>query len=95
MKILANFHSIPLKEQFFFSTILFTKDDIAKIIKNLNRNKPHGFDMISIHTLKIYFDSILKPLELVIKPCIENRKFPIKWKKANVVPVHKKQQTAN
>ena len=31
------------------STISFAKDDIAKIIKNLNPNKAHGFDMIIIH----------------------------------------------
>ena len=35
------------------STVLFTKDDIAKIIKNFNPNKAHGFDMISIRMLKI------------------------------------------
>ena len=72
------------------STISFTKDDIAKIIKNLNPNKAHGFDMISIRMLKICGDSILKPLELIFKSCLENGKFPIEWKKANVPPVHKK-----
>ena len=30
------------------STISFTKDDIAKTIKNYNPSKAHGFDMISI-----------------------------------------------
>ena len=35
------------------STISFTKDDIANIIKNLNPNKAHGCDMISICMLKI------------------------------------------
>ena len=74
----------------FLSTILFTKDDIAKIIKNLNPNKAHGFDMISIRMLKICGDSILKPLELIFKSCIESGKFPIKWRKANAVPVHEK-----
>ena len=72
------------------STISFTKDDIANIIKNLNPNKAHGFDMISIRMLKICGDSILKPLELIFKSCIESGKFPIEWKKANVVPIHKK-----
>ena len=72
------------------STISFTKDDIAKIIKNLNPNKAHGFDMISIRMIKICGESILKPLELIFKSCLENGKFPIEWKKANVVPVHKK-----
>ena len=46
--------------------------------------------MISIRMLKICDDSILKPLELIFKSCIESGKFPIEWKKANVVPVHKK-----
>ena len=72
------------------STISFTKDDIAKIIKNLNPNKAHGFDMISIRMTKIYGESILKPLELIFKLCLENGKFPIEWKKANVVSVHKR-----
>ena len=39
---------------------------------------------------KICSDLILKPLELIFKSCLENGKFPIEWKKANVVPVHKK-----
>ena len=71
------------------SIISFTKDDIAKIIKNLNPNKAHGFDMISIRMIKICSESFLKPLELIFKLCLENEKFPIEWKKANVVPVHK------
>ena len=60
------------------STISFTKDDIAKIIKNLNLNKAHDFDMISIRMKKICSESILKPLELIFKSCLEN------------VPVHKR-----
>ena len=59
------------------STVSFTKDDIAKIIQNLNPNKAHGFDMISIHMIKICGESILKPLELIFKSCLENGKYPI------------------
>ena len=61
------------------STISFTKDGIAKIIKNLNPNKAHGFDMISIRKLKICGNSILKPLELIFKSYIETGKFTIEW----------------
>ena len=43
------------------STISFSKDDISKVIKNLNPNKTQGFLMISIRMLKIWGDSILKP----------------------------------
>ena len=72
------------------SAISFTKDDIAKIIKNLNPNKAHSFDMISIRMINICGESILKPLELIFKSCLENGRFPIKWKKANVVPVNER-----
>ena len=46
--------------------------------------------MISIRILKICGNSIYKPLQLIFRSCIENGKFPSEWKKANVVPVHKK-----
>ena len=72
----------------FLSTISFTTDDIAKFTKNLDPNKAHGHDMISILMLKIFGEPILKPLELIFKSCIESGKLPIEWKKANVVPVH-------
>ena len=71
-------------------TIYFTKDYIVKIIKNLNPDKAHGQDMISIRMLKIFCESVLKPLALILKLYTESRKFPIEWKKTNVVPVHKK-----
>ena len=62
------------------STISITQDVIANIIKNLNPNKAHVFDMISIRMLKIYGDSILKPIEIIFKSCLENGKFPLGFK---------------
>ena len=40
--------------------------------------------------LKIYGSSIYKPLEMIFKQCIETGVFPSEWKKANIVPIHKK-----
>ena len=40
--------------------------------------------------LKIYSKSIIKPLLIIYKKCLEKGCFPNEWKKANVVPVHKK-----
>ena len=77
------------------STIHFTSDDILKIIKNLDPNKAHGHDMISIRMIKICDASICKPLELIFRSCLENGKFPTEWKKANVVPAHKKGDKQN
>ena len=72
------------------STVEFSTNDILKIIRNLNLNKAHGHDMISIQMLKICDESICKPLRIIFRPCLENGKFPSEWKKANVVPVFKK-----
>ena len=74
----------------FISSILFSSNDIDRIIRDLDPNKADGHDMISIRTLKICGESISKPLEIIFKSCIEKGQFPNKWKKANVVPVHKK-----
>ena len=46
--------------------------------------------MISIRIIKICDTSICRPLKLIFQACLESAKFPNKWKKANVVPVHKK-----
>ena len=40
--------------------------------------------------VKICDDSICKPSKLIFQPCLESGKFPTKWKKSNVVPIHKK-----
>ena len=40
--------------------------------------------------LKLSQKSILKPLKLILENCLRNRLFPDQWKKANVVPIHKK-----
>ena len=60
------------------------------MIQNLNPNKAHGYDNISIRMLKICGSSIYKPPEMIFKQCIETGVFPSKWKKANFVPIHKK-----
>ena len=72
------------------SAITVTCDGIATLIKNLDPNKAHGHDMISIRMLKLCGKSICKPLDLIFQSCIKQGKFPTEWKKANVVPVHKK-----
>ena len=39
--------------------------------------------------LKLCGDSICKLLEIIFKTCLQNGKFPLEWKKENVVPIHK------
>ena len=72
------------------SSITFKCNDIVTIIRSLDPNKAHGYNMISIRMLKICGKSICKPLELIFQSCIKHGKFPNERKMANVVPVHKK-----
>ena len=50
---------------------MFTEKDIEKVIQNLDLNKAHGHGMISIHMLKICDKSIIKPLLIIFKKCLE------------------------
>ena len=71
------------------STINFSTDDILKIIRNLDPNKAHRHDMISIRMIKICHASIYSPIKLIFQTALESGKFPNEWKNANVVPVQK------
>ena len=74
------------------SVINFTDDNILKIIRSLNINKAHGYD-ISIRMITICDKAILEPLSIIYKNCIDTRVFPDSWKKSNIVLVQKKGDT--
>ena len=65
----------------------FTEKDIEKVIQSLDPNKAHGHDMISIRMLKICGKSIIKPLLIIYKNCLEKGCFPNEWKKASLLPI--------
>ena len=67
-----------------FSEVIFP------LIKNLDPNKAHGHDEISMKMLKLCAPSICKPLTLLFENCLASREFPNVSRKSNVVPVHKK-----
>ena len=71
-------------------TVNFSTDDISKIINNLDPKKAHGHDMLSIPMIKLCENSKCKPLSIIFNDCLKEGKFPSDWKKAHVVPVHKK-----
>ena len=81
---------LPLRTDSSLSSFHFTKDDILRIINNLDPNEAHGHDEISIRMLKICGDSICRPLSIIFKTCLRTGIFPLEWKKANFVPIHKK-----
>ena len=71
-------------------SVSFSQHKIAKVIQNLEPNKAHGHENISIRMLKVCCPSIYKPVEMIFNQCIESGVFPSEWKKGNIVPIHKK-----
>ena len=76
--MISNSSELPLNfnnttEQ-HLNTLKFSDNDIEKIIQNLDPNKAHGHD---------------KHLQLIFSQCIDTGSFPLGWKKAKLVPVHK------
>ena len=68
-----------------------TENDILAIIKTLDPNKAHGCDNISIKMIKICSQSLILPLKIIFKHSLKKDKCSEIWKKANVVPAHKKE----
>ena len=62
------------------------------IIKNLNPNKSHGFDQISVRMIKLCGETILDPFMIILQNCLNKGFFPDMWKKANVNPIFKKNE---
>ena len=67
------------------------ENDLHLIIKNLNANKAHGWDDISIRMIQLCGKSIALPLKLFFKTILEEGTFPEHWKNSNVVPIHNKE----
>ena len=45
--------------------------------------------------LKLCGESIRRPLKIIFKTFLNTDKLPLKWKKGNVVPIHKKDDKRN
>ena len=71
-------------------TITFSAEDIRKIIRSINPNKAHGHDNLNTRMLKLCGDAIYDPLEMTFNQALISGSFPSYWKKANIVPIHKK-----
>ena len=92
--LISNSSELPLNLYYItkkhLNTLNFSNNDIERIIQNLDPNRAHGHDKISICMTKICSKSICKPLQFIFRQCIDTGSFPLEWKKVNVVPVHKK-----
>ena len=72
-------------------TIEIDVDKVLKIIRSLDRSKAHGWDDMSVSVVKICDSSIVRPLCLIYETCLHTGVFLDNWKKANVLPIHRKE----
>ena len=71
----------PPKTNEPLTSITFEINKIKKIIKNLDPNKSHDYDKISIDILKLWGEFVYKILNLLFKSCSKVAHFRLKGKK--------------
>ena len=67
-----------------------SRELILSLINELNANKAHGSDNISVQMIQLCGKAICLPLHIIFNNIITKGIFPDQWKMANVTPVHKK-----
>ena len=65
-------------------------EDIHQTIKTRDINNVHRHNEVSIRMLNLSDKSIVKLLSIIFKNYKLKKTFPNLWKKANIVPIHKK-----
>ena len=70
---------------------VITNEHVSNILVGLNENKAHGPDEISAKMIKLCGVALCLPLKLIFNNILTTGKFPAQWKRANVTPVHKKE----
>ena len=86
----SNLPNFTFKTDKRISDVVFTQEDIFKVIKGLNPNKAHGHDEISIRMIQLCGDSIILPLKIIFENALKTGCFPDSWKKGIIIQVHKK-----
>lgn len=64
--------------------------DNVKGLANLNPNKLHDKENISICMLNIFADTIFRPLEIIFRQCFKTAVFFVNMKKDNLAPIYEK-----
>ena len=68
---------------------------VLQLIRALDSKKAVGSDSISGSMIKICDMSIVDPLCLIFEKCLETGSYPSIWRKANVIPIHRKDSRQN
>ena len=78
------------KSDNFLHFVRLSIEDMLKIINNLAAYKAHVGNEIIIKMFKSCGSSVCRLLNIIYKSCLDRGKFRLEWKKAYVVPIHKK-----
>ena len=78
---------------FTFSHV--TMNDVLKALRSINIRKTTGCDLIPGKLIKEGADFLCKPIQSLIKKCIDTCTFPSALKLADVVPIFKKNDMLN
>ena len=65
------------------------------IIRLLNANKAHGWDEVSVRMVKICYETLVPPLQMIFQSSSDTGTFPNYWKRRNLTPIHKKEDKWN
>ena len=89
-------HNSVLRSEFTYMTdeciqsITFSESVVIKIINDLDVNKAHGDDNISVRTIQLCTNSVAHRFTLIFRNSMAAGTFATQWKRANIVPIHKK-----
>jgi hypothetical protein len=72
-----------------------TEQEVSDLIHSLDVSKATGHDGISAKLLKRAGQSIVPSLTNIINLCLSQSEIPNEWKKAEVIPLHKKETRDN
>ncbi|GBP34003.1 Probable RNA-directed DNA polymerase from transposon BS [Eumeta japonica] len=86
-----------IEEEVLQKTSLEPKDDLAPVslsevqtlVKSLNTRKAPGLDGISNKAIKFFYIPLLSLLVAIFNACLKNCYFPLAWKEAEVIGIHK------
>ena len=70
-------------------------ETVNKIIQGLKNNSSCGLDNIPTRILKLGRTELVPAITHMINLSITQKKFPSAWKKAKVIPLHKKDEETN
>ena len=68
---------------------------MLRLICSMDSNKAYGRDANSIAMLKIWDVCLVEPFYLTFKECLETGVYPSRWKRGNIIFVHKKGSRQN